>query len=52
MLVKKIAALITKKTTMLRQPIDPEIKIAVTLRFLATGIVWSYKSNVPISIPQ
>ena len=43
MLVKKIAALITKKTTKLRQPIDPEIKITVTLRFLATGE--SYESN-------
>ena len=37
MLVKGIAPLITKKTTMMRQPIDPEIKIAITLRFLATG---------------
>ena len=37
MLVKEIAPLITKKTTMMRQPIDPEIKIVITLRFLATG---------------
>ena len=37
MLVKGIAPLITKKTSMMRQPIDPEIKIAITLRFLATG---------------
>ena len=37
MLVKEIAPLITKKTTMMRQPTDPAIKIAITLRFLATG---------------
>ena len=37
MLVKEIAPLIPKKTTMMRQPIDPEIKIVVTLRFLVTG---------------
>ena len=37
MLVKEIAPVITKKTAMMHQPIDPEIKIAVTLRFLATG---------------
>ena len=37
MLVREIAPFITKKTTMIRQPIDPEIKIAITLRFLATG---------------
>ena len=37
MLVKEITPLITKKTAMMRQPIDPEIKIAITLRFLATG---------------
>ena len=37
MLVKEIPPLITKKPTMMRQPIDPEIEIAITLRFLATG---------------
>ena len=37
MLVKEIAPLITKKTTMMRQPIDPEIKIAITVMFLANG---------------
>ena len=37
MFVKEIAPVITKKTTMMRQPVDPEIKIAITLRFLATG---------------
>ena len=37
MLVKEIAPFITKKTTMMRQPTDPAIKIAITLRFLATG---------------
>ena len=37
MLIKEIARLITKKTTMMRQPTDPAIKIAITLRFLATG---------------
>ena len=37
MLVKEIAPLITKKTTMMRQPTDPAMKIAITLRFLATG---------------
>ena len=42
MLVKEIAPLITKKTTMMRQPIDPEIKIAISNWFLATGE--SYKS--------
>ena len=36
MLVKEIASLITKKTAMMRQLI-PEIKIAITLKFLATG---------------
>ena len=36
-LVKEIAPLITKQTTMMRKPIDPEIKLAITLRFLATG---------------
>ena len=34
MLVKEIAALITKKTIVMRQPIETEIKIAITLRFL------------------
>ena len=42
MLVKEIAPLITKKAIMTSQPIDPEIKIVVTLRFLATG--GSYES--------
>ena len=37
MLVKETAPLITEKTTMMRLPIDPEIKIAITWRFLATG---------------
>ena len=37
MLVKEIPPLITKKPSMMRQPIDPEIEIAITLRFLATG---------------
>ena len=36
-LVKEIATLITKQTTMMRKPIDPEIKLAITLRFLTTG---------------
>ena len=35
--VKEIVTLVTKKTTMMHQPIDPEIKIAITARFLATG---------------
>ena len=35
MIVEEIGPLITKQTTMMRQPIDPEI--AITLRFLATG---------------
>ena len=46
MLIKEIAPLIIKKITMTRQPIDPEIKIAVTLRFLATG------ESYEISSPQ
>ena len=37
MLVKEIAPLITKKTTMIRQLIDLEIKIVITLKFQATG---------------
>lgn len=37
MLVNEIAPIITKKTTLMRRPIDPEIKLAITLRFLATG---------------
>lgn len=37
MLVKEIAPLITKQTTIMRRPIDPEVKLAITLRFLATG---------------
>ena len=37
MLVKEVAPLITKKLTMMFQPIDPEIKIAITLRFLASA---------------
>ena len=37
MLLKEITPLITKETTMMRQPIDPKIKIVITLRFLATG---------------
>lgn len=37
MLVEEIGPLVTKQTTMMRQPIDPEVKIAITLRFLATG---------------
>ena len=37
MLVKEIAPLITNKNTMMPQPIDPEIKTTITLRFLATG---------------
>lgn len=37
MLIEEITPLITKKTTMMRKPIDPEIKLAITLRFLATG---------------
>ena len=44
MLVKVITPLITKKSTMMCQPIDPEIKIAITLRFLATGE--SYESPI------
>ena len=42
--VKEITPLITKKSTMMRQPIDPETKIAITLRFLATGE--SYESPI------
>ena len=42
MLVKEIAPLITKKTSMIRQPIDPEIKMAITLRFLVTGESYKY----------
>ena len=37
MLVKEVAPLITKKFTMMRQPTGPEINIAITLRFLASG---------------
>ena len=37
MLVKEIAPPITKKATMMRQLIDPDIKIVITLRFLVTG---------------
>ena len=37
MLVKEIVPLIMKKTTMMCQPIDPEIKISITVKFLATG---------------
>ena len=44
MLVKEITPLITEKTAMMRQPIDPEIKITITLRFLATGE--SYESPI------
>ena len=42
MLENEIAPFMTIKTTMMRQPINPEIKIAITLRFLATAE--SYKS--------
>ena len=42
MLVKEIVPLIMKKTTMMCQPIDPEIKISITVKFLATGEL--YKS--------
>ena len=42
MLIKEIAPLITKKTAMMRQQIDLEIKIMITLRSLATGE--SYKT--------
>ena len=30
MLIKEIAPLITQKTAMMCQPIDPEIKVAIT----------------------
>ena len=36
-LLEKIRPYITKKETHLRKPISPEEKLAVTLRFLATG---------------
>ena len=36
-LFRKVAPYITKKTTHLRQPISAEEKLAVTLRYLATG---------------
>ena len=44
MFVKEIVPLITKKTAMMRQPIYPGIKIAITLRFVATGE--SYESLI------
>ena len=44
MLVKVITPLIAEKSTMMRYPIDPQIKIAITLRFLATGE--SYESPI------
>ena len=54
MLVKEIAPLITKQTTMVRQPIDPENEIVITLRFLATGELyeslmyqfWAHSSTI------
>ena len=40
MLVKEIAPLITKKTIVMRQPIETEIKIAITLRFLVCNKIY------------
>ena len=37
MLIEKVGPLITKQSTIMRKPIDPEVKIAIILRFLATG---------------
>ena len=36
-LIEKVRPVITKKTTFMRKPISAEEKLAVTLRFLATG---------------
>ena len=36
-LIEKLRSYITKRTTIMRKPISPEEKLAVTLRFLATG---------------
>ena len=49
MLVKEITLLIKKKATMMGQPINPEIKIAISLRFLAAG---NSHESPPISSPQ
>ena len=51
MLIDEIGPLITKKSTSLRKPIDPEANLAITLRFLATGE--SHESPfVPVQSPQ
>ena len=55
-----VAPLIRKKTTRLRKPISVEEKLAVTLRFLATGESYSSlqyqfrisKSTISIFIPE
>ena len=41
MLIERTKTKLTKKTTNMRLPIPPEVKIAVTLRFLATGESYS-----------
>ena len=37
MLVEEVGPKITKQTTMMRAPISPEEKLAITMRFLAAG---------------
>ena len=41
MLIEKTKVRLTKQNTRLRKPLDPEEKLAVTLRFLATGESYS-----------
>ena len=36
-LLAKIGPRIEKRTTKMRQPISPEVRLAITLRYLATG---------------
>ncbi|XP_057294668.1 uncharacterized protein LOC130623204 [Hydractinia symbiolongicarpus] len=37
LLLEKVRSKLTKKTTHLRKPLEPELKLTITLRFLATG---------------
>ena len=38
MLVERVAPVITRKTSDFRQPIPPGVRVAATLRYLATGL--------------
>lgn len=60
MLLEKVGPSITKKTTFMREPVSPEVKLAITLRFLATGesyesLMYQYrvhKSTISKFIPK